>query len=91
MGTKVLFFDDDGELMFDMADSAVHSTSSTGKHGVQIFITDDISIFIATDSVADVIRSLFTRDSVDLTDYGPVVWIDEDGNWSDEKPKDGEV
>lgn len=83
MATKILFYDDDGDLMFDYAYSAYRDESHDGSTGVCIDITGDASIFIKNINPDGIIRSLFENNKVDLTSYGRVIWIDEENNWSD--------
>lgn len=86
MGTKILFIDDDGDIIMDHAYCAyVCYPDDTPCHkGVQISITDNCGIFIQTMDPEQIIRQLFEHNQLDLTEYGPVVWIDSDGNWSNE-------
>lgn len=82
MFTKILFIDDDGDMMMDFAHAAYITSNHAGTTGIRIDLTDDIGIFVpyADDSL---IRQLFENDKLDITSKGRVVWIDEDGNWSD--------
>lgn len=83
MGTKILFYDDDGDLMMDIAMAAYIGENHSGVKGVIIDITGDTGIFIpyATDSL---ISDLWENDKYDLRSKGRVVWITSDGEWSDD-------
>lgn len=84
MGTKVLFIDDENEIMMDVVQSAYVAQNCLGESGVKMDITKGTSIFIEESDPVKLIRGIWFNDKVDLTSYGPVVWIDEDNNWSDE-------
>lgn len=83
MYTKILFYDDDGDLAFDYAHNAYRCTNGDDA-GVMISISDDCAIWVRNLFPDTIIRKLYEQDSVDLTSYGNVVWIDEEDNWSDD-------
>lgn len=91
MYTKILFIDDNGDMMMDYAISAYKDNSSDGSTGVTIDITSECSIFIKEPETEHLIKRLFDYDTCDLTEYGPVIWIDENNIWSDESEAKGNM
>lgn len=87
MFTKLLFIDDDGDLMMDYALSAYICKNHHDQEGVMILITDDCGIWYPYQK-EPLIKQLFNEDKVDLTHLGRAVWIDENDNWSDDPDED---
>lgn len=81
MFTKILFYDDDGDLMMDYAQSAYFYEDHEGTRGIAVDITAGYGIFIPNQGEA-FIKALFHEDRVDLTSFGNVVWKLEDGSLS---------
>lgn len=81
MFTKILFYDDEGDIMLDYAYSA-YVCDSKDSTGVRIEISDGCCIWIQESFPDSLIRSLWSNDRVDLTKYGAVVWICGNGRWS---------
>lgn len=61
------------------------STNRAGEQGALMSISEGCKIFVKMDDVDTLINEMYNNDHYDLTYYGPVVWIDADGIWSDNK------
>lgn len=77
MGTKIIFYDEEGKLCFDYAQWANVGTCSE-ERCVYIGLTEKVQIcLIGTGE--DLIRELYNYDRIDLTRYGKLIWINSDG------------
>lgn len=81
MFTRILFYDDEGDLMVDYAYSVYIGHDDRVGKGVRIDISEKCGIFIKCDDPDSLIRAIWSSDTYDLTRYGSLVWVDEFGIW----------
>lgn len=72
MGTKILYYDEDGDLCFGVAEYAGLYEDDRKGNGVWINTTDGDSFFIQDPFPEDVVKRIYENDKVDLTRYGNV-------------------
>lgn len=76
MGTKILYYDEDGDLCFGITKYAGLYEHDRKGNGVWIETTDDDSLFIQDAFPEDIVKRIYENDKVDLTRYGNVIDLD---------------